>query len=220
MLSVIIKNTNEPNVVRLTYDNFCRDLLSVKDSTELIVADTWETGYAQSKGNFVSFVEPDCLVSSGFYSSNFSLFKKNDHYRKLAMVGSSVGVDDWGNRIYNYKLGQVTAGDDDLSVTYWRLQPERRKKGQGLYPVQVSFFPGAIFRRTAIDDIVREIGLKDDDLVRLSTKICFYLWGNNRRLLINPNTTYVTTDRRVENPGLWEPEVPDQATAIFAREQL
>lgn len=185
MLSVIISNTAEPTVVQLTYDNLRRELLGVKDSTELIVADTWAAGLAQAKGDYVSFVEPDCLVSGGYYSSNLNLFKKNGHFRKLAMVASCVGVDNWGNRIYNYKLGEVSAGDEKLSVTYWRVQPERKKKAQGLYPVQIGYAPGAVFRRVAIEDVAKHVDLRDPNLVRLSTKICFYIWESNRRILVN-----------------------------------
>lgn len=219
MLTVIIPNTDEPTVIRLTYDNLRRELSSI-DGSELLIAKSWEAGLQQAKGEFVCIVEPDCLVSSGYFSSNLSLFLKNDHFRKLAMIASCLGVDNWGNRIYNYKLDKVTSGNRKLSVSYWRIAPERKKKTHILYPAQVGFVPGAIFRRSALAEVAKEIGFKSKDLVELSTKISFHFWASNRRILVNPNTTYVSTDRSLENPPLFKPKVPNAAANLFKQEQL
>lgn len=219
MLSVIIPNTDEPTVVQLTYDNLRKELFSV-DGSELIVADNWLAGLEKAQGDYISLVEPDCLVSGGYFSSNLGLFRKNAFYRKLAMVSSCVGVDNWGNRIYNYKLDKVVAGDEKLSVGYWHIAAERRKKGSGLYPIQIGFVPGAIFRKSALQKLVKQVDLQNRDLVALSTEISFNLWNSNRRIAINPNTTYVSTDRNIENPADFKFKVPDRAANIFTQEQI
>jgi hypothetical protein len=219
MISVILPNTDEPTVVQLTYENLSRELQSVIGS-EIVVADSWAAGVAQCHGDYICLVEPDCLVSAGYFSSNLGLYRKHAHYRKLAMMASCFGVDSWKNRIFHYRLGQIIAGNEQLSTTYWTLMPQRKKYANTIYPVQVGFVPGAIFRRTALLGIMGRIDFGNPDLIDLSTKVSFHFWNTNRRIAINPNTTYVSTDRRLENPGVFDPKVPRKVGNIFEHEEI
>lgn len=219
MLSVVIPNILEPTVVRLTYSNLQKELLNINGGAELIIADSWRAGIVESRGDYICLVEPDCLVSGGYFSSNLGLFKAHKHYRKLAMVSSCIGVADWDNRIYNYHLAMSSSGDSN-GVMYWRIAPERVKKGKGLYPVQVGFVPGAIIRRSVAVRLLKKINWANPDLVALSTELSFYLWSTNRRVLINPNTTYVSDDKTLENPAEFDPKIPRVAINVFDQEQL
>mgnify|MGYP003450299095 FL=1 len=104
MLSVVILDDGEPNVIKLTYENLHKETKQIQDS-ELIVAKDWFDALSVIKNKYVCLVEPDCLVSSGYFSSQMGLFKKNPYMRKLAMLSSATGVNNWANRVYGYKLG-------------------------------------------------------------------------------------------------------------------
>lgn len=220
MLSIIILNNDEPTVVELTYDNLRRELLSVAGAaTEIIISDSWLQGIAQAKGDYICMVEADCLVSSGYFSSNLGLFKRMAQYRKLAMMASCVGIDNWGNRVYCYRLEEETKGTQENSVTYWRVAADRTKRANGLYNVQIGFMPGAIIRKTALREAVKHVDFTKLDTVQLSTQLSFYFWNTGRRVMMNPNTTYVSTDKTLENPPLFDPKVPANAANIFDQEQ-
>lgn len=219
MLSIILPRWEEPTVVELTKENLQNELHVLPDS-ELIVADSWVQGIQKSTCDFVCLVEPDCLVSSGYFSSNLGLFKKNSQFRKLAMVSSAVGLNNWGNKIYGYHMEEVTYGKEgDIQTTSWEIQPFREKRSSNLFPVQIGFLPGAIIRKSAMTAILKKFEKLDaTDLVKLSTDISMYLWGTGRRVHVNPNSTYVSTDRNIQAPKIFKWKANSQAKALFAQE--
>lgn len=220
MLSVILPRWDDPPVIEMTRDNIQNELRSVVDA-ELIVANSWLDGLNKSRTDFVCLIEPDCLVSSGYFSSNLSLFLKNKQFRKLAMVSSAIGLNNWGNKIYGYHMERVTYGkdDDNIQTTCTEIQAFRERRSSSLFPVQVGFLPGAIVRRSAMQAILQEFKKLDmQDLVKLSTDISFYLWSTGRRVYVNPNTTYVSTDRRLENPDSFKWKLATEAEHIFEQE--
>ena len=76
MLSVVILDSNEPNVIKLTYENLFKEIKQIPDA-ELLVSPDWFDALPAINNKYVCFVEADCLVSSGYFSSQIGLFQKN-----------------------------------------------------------------------------------------------------------------------------------------------
>lgn len=201
MLSVILPRTDEPSVVQLTQENLQRELSTVKGA-ELLLVDRWEEGVARSKNDFLCFVEPDCLVSSGYFSSNLGLFLKNSYFRKLAMVSSCVGLNNWGNRIYGYEIDGVWSEEENNVRTKNKfIVPAKEKKSNSLFSIQSGFFPGSVIRKSAAGSALKEFkSFQTRNLVQLSTDLSFYFWNTGRYVQVNPNTTYISTAEYLANP--------------------
>lgn len=232
MLSVVIKRTDEPKVIQMTQSDLVKQLGDIQGA-EIILEDTWTEGLRKVRTPYVSLIEPDCVLSANYYSSNFGLLKKAHEkapyggagggggYQRLAMIASCLGVRDFGNRIYNYELDKVNDGDiNGVQLKSWHIVPCRKKLSLELYRIQVGFVPGAIIRMSAIKDIIDDEMWDIDDLVKLSTALSFYLWDTNRHIQLNPNTTYVSDDKNLENPPLFDTKVPQKVASIFHKEGI
>lgn len=231
MLSVVIRRTDEPKVIHMTQADLVRQLSSI-NGAEIILEDTWGEGLKKVRTPYVSLVEPDCVFSASYYSSNFGLIKKahdrkdgvsfsGGGYQKLAMISSCLGVRDFGNRIYNYELDKIREGEvSGVQTKGWHVVPCRTKKNMKLYHVQVGFVPGAIIRMASIKDIIEDELWDGTDLVKLSTALSFYLWDTSRRVQLNPNTTYVSADQNLEKPPLFNISIPDKVRNIFQQEMI
>lgn len=224
MLTVILKNCDEPTVIELTMENISKELRNIKDS-ELILSDKWWGELPMSGNDFVCYLESDCLVNSGYFDSMMGLFKKNPYYRKLAMMSSATGINYWGDRVYGYSVGKEWSdqsqmkGAEGLQTLNGHVYPIRNKKSSNPYPVQVGYFPGAIIRVNALKDVIKEVG-NHEDLLELSTRLSFALWDTGRRVHINPNTTYVTTETYVGKKSSFEPKVPTKIKDMFDKETI
>jgi hypothetical protein len=200
MLNVIIKDSHEPNVTQLTYENLWKELKDIPDA-ELTVGE-WEI--PKTKNRYVCWVEADCLVSSGYFESQLGLLKKNPMFRKIAMMSSSTAVNDWANKFYGYNIGN---NYDDGVI------PNMIKKSNQVYPVQVAYMPGAIMHIGMLTKALDTIKAKqswEKDLVYFSTQLSLAFWqqgvgnGVGNRVHINPNSTYVTTETYVNDIGKFE----------------
>ena len=225
MLSVIIKDSHEPNVIKLTYENLHRELKDI--DSELLVASDWidavmglETGHE----NFVCMVEADCLVNSCYFSSQMGLFKKSPYFRKLAVMSSATAINDWSNKIYGYRLGDnYTEG----------VIPNSEQKSTVPYAVQIAYIPGSVIRLANLQslfDNLKPNNSWDNDLVYFSTQISLGFWRRGRgqgwsagssgnRVHLNPNATYVTTEDYVNDLGKFDPEAGD-LVGMFKREVI
>lgn len=204
MLSIILPRWAEPKVIHLTQENLQRELNQVVGS-ELLVTDDWGEGIAKCRTEFISLVEPDCLVNSGYFSSLTGLFKKNKQFRQLGAMGSSVGVTSWHNRIFGYDLG-AKASDG--------VMPVREKKSIKPYNQGVIYIPGAVLRVSTLKRILKDndsVMNYTQDLVYFSTKLSLEMWRHKCYVSINPNTTYVTTEDYVGDRGKFDPEAGDLA---------
>lgn len=239
MITVIIRRTDEPKVIQMTQEDLVRQLGSISGA-EILLVDTWSEGLKKVRTPYVSLVEPDCVFSSSYYSSNCGLMKKlqprvSDGSKggnggggdmKLAMIASCLGIRDFGNRIYCYELDKVTDDKgkldtgESIEIKSWHIQPSRDKLDMELYQVQVGFVPGAVIRMSAIKDIIEDELWDGEDLVKLSTALSFYFWDTGRRIRLNPNTTYVSSNGSLENPPLFETKVPDKVASIFQQEGI
>lgn len=214
MLTCIIKNSGEEKVIELTYENLWKELKDIPDA-KLMVSDHWFSDLDQVKTTYVCFVEPDCLVNSGYFSSQLGLFKKNPYFRKLAMLSTATGVNNWGNRFYGYSIGNNYADG---------VIPNREKKSSGVYPVQIGYVPGSVIRMTMLKQALQAENASpswDQDLVFLSTKLSLAFWrqGDGNRVHINPNTTYVTTEDYVNDIGKFDHD-GDGLVDMFRKEAI
>ena len=200
MVTVIIKNNGENNVIQLTWENLWRELKDIPDA-ELLVEDDWFKALGKVKNRYVCFVEADCLVNSGYFSSQMGLFEKDPFLRKLAMLCSATAVNNWAVKFYGYELS-IGYADGVVPVT--------QKKSRTIYPVQIGYMPGAIIRVNTLKELLKTFKITNqDDLVGLSTKLSLGFWAggigdkewsfSGNRVHINPNTTYVTTEDYVND---------------------
>lgn len=195
MLTVIIKDNGEPRVIQLTYENLWRELKDIPNA-ELVVSKDWYGPLSSIKNKYVCFVESDCLVSSGYFASQIGLLKKDPYFRKLAMLSSVTGVNNWANRFYGYRIDK----EHNNAVT-----PNLRKQSSSVDAVQIAYVPGSIIRVSMLKKalISSKGGLLSDDLVTFSTNLSLAFWrqGDGNRIHINPNAVYVTTENYVNDLG-------------------
>lgn len=215
MLTVIIKRNAEPNVIQLTQENIMKELGQINGS-EMLLEDNWNAGLRKVRTPFVSLMEADCILGPSYISSNLGLMRKTagkgnyrgGGYTKLAMLSSCLGVRNFANRIYGYR----TDGREIL--------PDRVKVSSSPYHVQVGFLAGAILRYASIKelDLIDSLYWDEPNLVKLSTEVSFALWKTNRRIQINPTTTYVSEASKLELP--YPLRIPKKVTDIFIKEGI
>lgn len=211
MLTVVIRDGGEPRVTQLTYENLWKELKDIPNA-ELVVLKDWFSAVATTKNKYVSLVEPDCLVSSGYFASQLGLLKKDPYFRKLAMLSSVTGVNNWANRFYGYK---IDTGHDN------KITPILYKRSGSVDAVQIAYFPGSIIRVSMLKKVLPELNKDLSDLVRLSTDISLAFWrqGDGNRIHLNPNAVYVTTENYVNDLGNFNIKA-DDLLEKFERESI
>lgn len=221
MLTVIIKRNAEPTVIQMTQENIIKELGQINGS-EMLLENTWLAGLKKVRTPFVCLVEADCVLSANYISSNVGLMKKTaggdkgGGLTRLAMIASCLGVNNFANRIYSYRLERKEVPP----INHWTIQPDRDKGSTKLYEAQVGFMPGAIIRFSSIKGIIDDIFWDHSNMVEVSTKLSFHLWNTDRIIRINPNTTYVSNEKYLEDPPIFDPEVPDRVATLFVNEGL
>lgn len=208
MLSVILPRWAEPTVIHLTQENLQRELEAV-NGAELLVTDSWSEGIAKTRNDYICLVEPDCLVSSGYFASMMGLFTKS-HFRKLSIMSATTSVLDWENRFYGYQVG------NNYSDGVW---PVLKSKSTSPYPVQIAYVPGSILRMSMLNKIMPNVDFQAKNLTKLSTDVSLECWRNNGHVLINPNSSYCTTEDHVSQQGKFDPKAGDLVTR-FAKEVI
>lgn len=212
MITVIIKDNGEPNVIKLTYENLYKELKDINDS-KLIVSASWFDALSKVKTPYVCFVEPDCLVSSGYFSSLLGLYTKSSTYHQLAVMGSKIGVNNWANNFYAYEVG------DNYSDG---IIPCTDKKSSAPYPVQIAYIPGALIRTKRLVELLGKLKLNngsEKDLVHLSAELSLGFWRIGRRVNVNPNTAYVTTEDYVNDITKYDFKTGD-LVSMFKKESI
>lgn len=213
MLTVVIKDNGEENVVKLTYENIWKEIKDIPGA-ELLVDSHWGIK-GSSKNRYICFLEADCLVNSGYFTSLMGLIKKNPKFRKLAMMTSATGVNNWGNKFYGYCIGNNYADG---------IVPVREKKSSAVYPVQIGYLPGAVARKSMLEAALKKLDLQtgiEEDLVKMSTMVSLEFWrqGDGNPVFIAPNSTYVTTEDYVNEIAKFDSKAGDLAL-MFARESI
>lgn len=200
MLTVIIKDNGEKNVTKFTYQALWRELKDIPGA-ELYVNSSWFEGLKRmnSKNRFVCFVEPDCLVGSGYFSSMLGLLEKNEDKRSIAVMGSATAVSIWVNKMFGYKMNDAF----DKQIT-----PIKQDDIRAPHPVQIAYVPGSIIRVTMLKHFLEAYPMTDgleDDLIKLSLILSLGFWGQSVgngigcRVYINPLSTYATTENHVND---------------------
>lgn len=202
MLSVIIMDNGEPNVIKLTYENLYREVKDI-EGAELLVATDWFERAKTVKNPYVCFVEADCLLSSGYFASQMGIIKKNTYLRKLAVFATATGTNSFGNRFFGYELNKRWSDEvQGVATKNESIEPVRIKKSSAPYPIQIAYIPGAIVRMTMLRAFLERNHVSKDyrtNLVRLSSVMSFDAWQHGGRIHINPNMTYVTTEDYVND---------------------
>lgn len=225
MLTVIIKDDGEPKVLELTYKNLWRELKDMPEA-ELMVSNDWFKALSKVKTTYVCFVEADCLVSSGYFSSMMGLYKKSRMLRKLAMLSPSTAVNSWANKFYGYSIDKQWSDEtsDKVSTLNPFVQPNKEMKSRGVYPVQIGYVPGSIIRLATLKDLLKDIEINNSngDLMLLSTMISLGFWGqgDGNRVHINPNATYVTTEDYVNDLGQFDISLAGNLAEKFRMESI
>lgn len=215
MLSVVILDSNEPNVIKLTYENLFKEIKQIPDA-ELLVSPDWFDALPAINNKYVCFVEADCLVSSGYFSSQIGLFQKNPYMRKLAMLSSAVGVNNWATRVYGYRLGDnYTEG----------VIPVTGKVSGAIHPIQMGYVPGSVIRVSMLHNALDTLKISDHtkmDNVELSARLSIAFWqqGDGNRVHINPNTTYVTTEESANEICGVDVEPGERVLTMFEKEYI
>jgi len=229
MLTCIIKSNSEPTVVELTYENMFKETKDIPD-VEVIIKENWLDGLASIKTRYVCLLEADCLVNSAYFVTMLGLLKKNPHFRKIAMLSSATGVNDWANKFYGYSADTVLSEPtkDGIATKNKYIKPNKDAKAKVVYPVQIGFVPGSIIRTNMLVEALAKLNLGpsiEDDLKRLSTELSLTFWdtgvgnGGGNRVHLNPLVTYVTTDLTVNDLSPFNSKI-DKLMPMFTGQSI
>lgn len=198
--------------MQLTRDNLKKELQGI-DGARLLIEKSWWAGLKKVETPFVCLLEDDCILSPGYISINLNLMTqastgvgnyRGGGYTKLAMLASAVGLNRFSELFYGYyAFGKEVVCD----VEAYDSEP---------YHIQIGFVPGAIMRYVSIKDA--EVNWDDSNLIRLSTLVSSFLWETNRRVKLNPNTVYVSTNEELED--IFEYRLPEKVATLFKRENI
>lgn len=215
MLSVVILNNGEANVIQLTFENLYKELKDIYGS-ELLVKDKW-FDLEHIRNRYVCFVEADCLVEPGFFKSQMEKFLEKGYSRNMAMMSASTSVCYWDNKIYGYRLDERNDG----------LVPNRQPKSRVPFTVEVGYIPGAIIRVSMLKTILKDFDNQTQDLVYLSSELSMAFWrksaeaqGKGYRVYLNPRTSYLTTEDYVNDLGKFETSANDSVMSLFSKESI
>lgn len=211
MVSVVILDGGEPNVIQLTFENLYSELKDIYGA-ELLVRDKW-FDLDGINNRCVCFVEPDCLVSKGYFKSLLTDFKGRGGFSQVtAVMSGATAVNYWDNKIYGYKVGAEIQG----------ILPNREKKSTSHFPVQVAYIPGAIMRTSMLRTALEELNPNNlsADLVYMSSELSLEFWRKGYRVNLNPRATYLTTEDYVNDIGDFGIPASQNLVTMFKRESI
>jgi hypothetical protein len=199
-ISVIIPKSREGDLTK----EWCLRQLNGIDH-EVIVAKSWQDGLKKTTGEFVTFVEKDCVLSPNYFITLLAVFSERPSFRKLAMVAPSLGVNSWKNKVYGYRLKSNIA------------MPIKQTNSNEPHFSQIVYLPGTLIRRSALGSLVPN----DKDVMLDSFNFSLYFWGNGNMVILHPAVTYVSTDEELDlNYHIDEPGDYDAITKMFRREMI
>lgn len=175
-LSVIIPQSQEG---ALTAEWAKKELAGIEH--EILMAPNWATGHQKARGEYICFLERDCVLTPQYFSRLMNIFEDKPSFRKLAMVAPAIGIDSYDYEQFGYRFLSKEA------------YPSFFPSSTAPYLVQAAYVPGAIIRVSALDKMVIRERYSVTDSLRLS----LYLWANGQRVVLDPNTFYITTDEEL-----------------------
>lgn len=203
MLTVILMDNGEANVVAMTYEDVEKQLASIP-STELVVTSNPLRALTKVTTPLVCFLEADCLLSAKYFSYLINHVRQ-DKSRRITVDSSVTAVSRWDNKFYGYTTETIIFGNQEWPVA----SPQKEFKSHSPYPVQMAYIPGALIRLNSLQKAIEEIGFDTSDLVKLSVDLSLYFWRNNGRVYLNPKVTYVTTEEYVGLNSKFDPMAED-----------
>lgn len=219
MVSVIILDKGEQSVVQYTFERLYKELKDIYGS-ELLIKKDWDVLHI--KNRFVCFVEPDCLVSEGYFKKQLELYKTLSP--RVTMLSSTTAVERWENCIYGYFI-------EDTKVI-----PNRKAKANRSYPAQIVYIPGTIMRTSSLKKLIKQISLPKgyvNDLVYYSSLISLNSWEKGltfddkhpegqlgSQIYINPGVTYVTTEDYVNDLADLPELLNEKVVRLFEKESI
>ncbi len=149
-----------------------------------MVEASWGAGLKKVKTDFVCLLEPDCLVSSGYFMSLAGLLSGPSRMNKVAMITSGTCVKYWPIKHYGYSFNGT------------ELEPVVFPKSTEPYNVRVGFVPGALIRMSTLKNVMKDIDFVGMDVMALSVHLSLAFWnyGGGCQVMVNPGTSYVTND--------------------------
>lgn len=215
MITVVILNNDEPNVVQLTFENIYHELKDIYGS-ELLIKDRW-FDLEDINNKLVCFVEADCLVSPGYFKKQLEQFKGSGNPRTIGVMSSATAVSYWNNKIYGYAVG----------MDYIGVRPFREPKSSHPFMVPVAYIPGAIIRLSMLKNCLKSTKLVTTDLVDLSRMICLAFWErsadsgrNGHEVYVNPEVTYLTTENYVNDIHSSDFTIGSEVLNLFNRSMI
>ncbi len=205
LLSVIIPKSNDSR-----FQEACKAELKGLDY-EIISTVSWKDGLKHATGEYVCFMDDTAQLSEGYFWENLRIFTSQPSFRKLAVVGSAVRDLDHDVKVYGYILS--------LSGSKPKIFPSHLPSSSQPYTVQIAYIPGAIIRRSVLED--EKFGR---DMVADSIRLSLRLWSEGSRLYLNPYTTYYdNSGRKIQYPFEFKGQLPDntnQLISMFRREMV
>ncbi len=203
MLSVLLLQNKHTKRQEKSLSNELRG-----EDHELITANSWAEGLKKSKGEYVCFIEMEARVSDNFFHDLLDVFLDQPSFRKLAFVAPSVSKPAWfdSKRIYGYSISE--AG----------IVPIPMKSSVSPYFIQIGYLPGAIIRKSIIENL-EDV---EKDPVMGSVRMSLNFWSNGLRCLIDPRAVYVTNSL-VEQAIFIQDQLPEDVERLrqmFKREAI
>lgn len=222
MLSVIIKDGGEPNVIQLTFEQLYKELKDIPGS-ELLIKSDWDV--SDIKNRYVCFVEADCLVSEGYFKQ---LIKSFDMLSpRVVALSPATAVKYWDNQIYGYNLSV-----QQNTVT---IPIRKAKSRQKPYQVQIAYVPGTIIRTVSLKRILKGLNIDNlqADLVYYSLLVSLGIWQSGittdakhplgqlgTQIYMNPNACYCTTEDYVNDIGQFDEVLDGNLLSLFSTESI
>lgn len=175
------------------------DLIGIESE---VIIDDWQSGFKNSTGQFVCFLEADSDYRGGLFTRGLLNMLIKPSFRKLSMVSPAVEELGRDRTIYGYKCA------DGVKVCM-------KSQGEYTYPVQVGYIPGSIIRRSAIEPLTLDL---NGPILQNSIDLSLALWGKGLRVHLDPHMAYQvdSTDNQLAHRIV----TPEEVRKLWHREAI
>lgn len=155
--------------------------------------------------DFISFVPEGTNLPDDYFYRLMKVYADRPAYRKISMVSPVVSIPS--TEIYSWNIT-----DSGYSSTDIRRSTEP-------YAVQISYLPGAVIKKTALQKLNPEF--TGDDL-QDSINFSVALWRSGLRCFVDPESLYESENFVLEEPMMYSHPVEEFQPLIemFKREYI